>query len=252
MRKKIRKHPFAYSIGGIIVLFLILCLGWHVTHSDSSSAVMPPTVAHVTLASVSSLSNQAGPLQVTGNVTSLSQATVLAQSSGEIVSLSHALGDHVGAGAVIASFDTSSQQAAVLQAQGAYEAAQAALANASGSTAQNSNITSSQASQNAQNTGASALATLGSTYTSLDDAVHTKADTLFSNPHSSNPTLIGLTIPNNQLVVRLKTNGFPSNQLSSMRKRLRRTDRLLTSTPILRRCLPTFRQCKHSSTIWLP
>jgi RND family efflux transporter MFP subunit len=204
MRRSLRNIPLKYRIGGGIVLLLIILLGWHFAHPAATTAATPPTVAHVTLASVSSLSNQAGPLQVTGTVTSLSQATVLAQSSGEIVSLSHALGDHVGVGAVIASFDTSSQQAAVLQAQGAYEAAQAALASASGNTAQNSNVTSSQASQNAQNTGTAALATLESTYTTLDDAVHTKADTLFSNPRSANPTLNGLTIPNSQLIVTLQ------------------------------------------------
>ena len=204
IRGSFRRIKLRYRIGGGIALVLLILLGLHLAQPSTSSATTPPTITHVTLASVSSLSDQSGPLQVTGTVTSLSQASVLAQSSGEIVLLSHALGDHVSAGAVIAAFDTSSQRAAVLQAQGAYEGAQAALSNASGNTAQNSNVTSSQASQNAQNTGSAALATLESTYTSLDDAVHTKADTLFTNPRSTNPILIGLTIPNNQLVVTLE------------------------------------------------
>ena len=204
LRESFRRMKLRYRIGGAIILVILILVGWHFAHPASTAATTAPTVTHVTLASVSSLSNQAGPLQLTGTVTSLSQATVLAQSSGEIVSLSHALGDHVSAGSVIAGFDTSSQQAAVLQAQGAYEAAQVALSNASGNTAQNSNVTSSQASQNAANTGAAALATLESTYTSLDDAVHTKSDTLFSNPRSNNPMLVGLTIPNDQLVVTLE------------------------------------------------
>ena len=204
MRGALKRVPMRYRIGGGIVIVLVLLVGWHVISTPATATATPPTVAHVSLASVSSLSNQAGPLQVTGTVTSLSQATVLAQSSGEIVTLSRALGDHVVAGSIIASFENSSQRAAVLQAQGAYEGAQAALSNASGSSAQNSSVTSSQASQNAQNTGAAALATLESTYTSLDDAVHTKADTLFSNPRSTNPTLIGLTVPDNQLVVTLQ------------------------------------------------
>ncbi len=192
-----------YLIAGVIVI-LALLVAWHFMFRAPAAATTTPNVTHVQVASVSSLSDQSGPLLVTGTVTSLNQATVLAQSSGEITSLSHALGDHVGAGSVIASFENSSQQAAVLQAQGAYEAAQAALANANGSTAQNSSVTATQAGQNAENTGAAALATIESAYTSLDDAVHTKTDSLFSNPRSSNPTLIGLTVPDNQLVVTLQ------------------------------------------------
>ncbi len=204
IRESFRPVPLRYRIGGGIIIVVLVVLSWHFTHLTTSTATIPPVITHVTLASVSSLSNQSGRLQVTGTITSLSQATVLAESSGEIISLSRALGDHVSAGAVIASFENSSQQAALLQAQGAYEAAQVALGNASGNTAQNSSVTSSQASQNAQNSGASALATLESTYTTLDDAVHTKTDTLFTNPRANNPTLIGLTIPNGQIVVTLQ------------------------------------------------
>ena len=181
----IKTLPRLYSIGGGVVIAAAVVLGLHFAFKATPAPVAPPEVTHVELASVSSLSDQAGPLQVTGNVTSLSQATVLAESSGEIVSLSHALGDRVAAGDVIASFQNSSQQAAVLQAQGAYEAAQAALAKATGSTAQNSSITSTQAGQSVQNAATAAAAALQSAYAALDDAVDTKADQLFSNPQSS-------------------------------------------------------------------
>ena len=129
--------------------------------------------------------------------------SVLAESSGEIVSLSHSLGDHVSAGEEIARFENSSQQAAVLQAQGAYEAAQAALNNASGTTAQNSGVSAAQALESEQNAQTSALAALQSSYAALDDAVHTKSDPLFSNPRSADPTL-AILIPDSQLIVTLE------------------------------------------------
>ena len=188
-----------------IIIIVALFIGWHFATRPSAAASTSSTVTHVHVASVSSLSDKTGPLLVTGVVTSLNQASVLAQSSGEIVSLSHALGDRVGAGAVIASFENSSQQAAVLQAQGAYEGAQAALANASGNTAQNSSVTAAQAGQNVQNSAAAVRATLQSAYASLDDAIHTKSDTLFNNARSANPALLSFTIPDSQLVVTIQS-----------------------------------------------
>ncbi len=200
----IKRLPRLYSIGGAALIVVAALLGLHFAFKAAPAPAAPPEITHVEVASVSSLSNQAGPLQVTGNVTSLSQATVLAESSGEIVSLSHALGDRVAAGDVIASFQNGSQQAAVLQAQGAYEAAQASLSKATGSTAQNSSITSTQADQTVENAARAADAALQSAYAALDDAVDTKADQLFSNPQSSSATLLPFTIPDSQLIVNIE------------------------------------------------
>jgi RND family efflux transporter MFP subunit len=118
--------------------------------------------------------------------------------------VSATLGQNVSAGQVIARLENSSQSAAVVQAQGAYAGAQAALEKASGTTAQNSATNSGQANQSAQNVGISALATLTSTYASLDDAVHTKTDTLFSNPRGTNQTLVQMTVPDSQLVLTIQ------------------------------------------------
>lgn len=158
-------------------------------------------VPHVQVASVSDLSAQAGPLSVVGTVTSASQAKILAQTSGEIVTLSRSIGDYVSAGAVIGSFENSSQRAMVMQAEGAYEAAQAVLSKARGATASNSDITSAQAATAADNASVALSAALKSAYASLDDAVHTKADALFTNPRGSSPTLISFTIPDSQIII---------------------------------------------------
>lgn len=102
----------------VVALAIFLHLG-----KETPAAEVIDDRARVTLASVASLSNAGGPLPITGKVTSVSQASISALSGGQITSLPRKLGDRVAAGAVIASFENSSQQAAVLQAQGSYDAA---------------------------------------------------------------------------------------------------------------------------------
>lgn len=200
--------PKLYSIGGAVLLVVLFVVAQAAFRSGGTAAA-GPVYPHVKVSSVAGLTSASGPLPVSGKVTSLNRASILAQSSGEIVSLNTAIGSRVAAGAVLAQFENSSQQAAVLQAQGAYEGAQAALAKATGSTASNADISSAQASQAAANSATAAIASIQSTYAALDDAVHAKADTMFSNPRSINPTF-NLTIANSQLVITLQ------NQRSQM------------------------------------
>jgi HlyD family secretion protein len=195
--------PRKYTISAAVAILIIAVLGIHfATRSDTAVAALP-TVAHVRLSSVASLSSATGPLPVTGRVSSVSEASITAQTSGEITSLSAKIGQRVSAGSVIARFESSSQQAAVLQATGSYDAAVAALSKVSGSTASNSTISSQQAIQNVTNTQASAALALQSAYAAMDDAVRTKGDALFSNPRSYSPVL-NLSVSDNQLVTDLQ------------------------------------------------
>lgn len=195
----LKNLPRIYIFGGVAVV-IVGIVGVHFLTRAAQTPEAAPYISHVKVSSVASLASQTGPLPVTGKVTSLNHASILAQSSGEVVSLPHSLGDSVGAGEMIAQLENSSQQAAVMQAQGAYDAAQATLARATGSTAANSTISSNQATQGAANARASAVTALQSMYAALDDAVHTKADTIFSNPRSHLPVL-NVSIPDSQLAV---------------------------------------------------
>jgi HlyD family secretion protein len=192
--------PRLYSIGGAIIIVIIGILIWHSLTRAPAAAEATSNISHVKVSSVASLSSAAGPLPVTGKVSSLNQATILAQSAGEITNLNVHIGSRVGAGQIIASFENSSQSAAVLQAQGAYDAATAALAKATGSTAQNAGINSNQAAQGAANSATAAQAALQSTFAAMDDAVHNKADSMFSNPKGPTPTL-NISLANSQLVI---------------------------------------------------
>ncbi len=197
----VRSLPLVYSIGGAVVIVAAIAFGVRFIMRGPSSAATPVQIPHVQIASVASLGSASGPLPLSGKVTSRGQASILAQTSGEIVSLPRSLGDHVAAGQVIAQFDNASQQAAVVQAQGAYAGAQASLAKASGTTATNSGISATQATQAAQDAQTSVNASLQNTYIALDDAVHTKSDPLFSDPRGTLPTLLPFIIPDTQLVI---------------------------------------------------
>jgi RND family efflux transporter MFP subunit len=211
--------PKVYSIGGAIIIVALGLVMVHAATKTTTSADIVSAVSHVRVASVGSLSSASGPLPVTGKVTSLNQATILAQSAGEITSLRVSIGSRVGAGQVLASFENSSQAAAVQQAEGAYDGANAALAKATGSTATNAGITSTQASQSAANSATAFMTALQSAYASLDDAVNTKADTMFSNPHSITPAL-NLTLPDNQLAITLQNQRSQLDSVLADAKRL--------------------------------
>lgn len=186
---KILALPKLYTLGGLAVI-VVAVIGVNVLTKESVEPVADAGITHVKVASVSGLSSDVGPIPVTGKVTSLSEANILSQSSGEITSLPRSIGDYVPAGGLIASFENSSQQAAVQQAQGTYDAALAALNKATGS-------------QSAENTRTAALTALQSAYGALDDAVHTRADQLFTNARTTNPEIV-LTVPDSTLVSSLK------------------------------------------------
>ncbi|HQU07857.1 MAG: hypothetical protein B7X04_02190 [Parcubacteria group bacterium 21-54-25] len=200
-RNVIARAPLWSFFGGLVLL-VALGGGIHAYTARTTPAAGDTSLSNavqVTVAPIASFSSATSSLPVIGTVTSLNQATVLSQTAGEIVSLPHALGDHVSAGEIIASFENSSQQAVVLQAQGAYEAAQVGVANAEGTSATGSHISvvqSTSVQNNAQNAFANALQ---STYAALDDAIHTKADVLFSNPRTISAQLT-LIVPDNKLI----------------------------------------------------
>lgn len=201
----VRSHPLRYGIALVLVVVLAVAGGRYVFREKGSAVASDSGVSYVHVSTVADLASATTPLPVTGQVTSLSRASILAQTSGEVVSLLRRLGDQVSAGEVIGSFEHSSQSAAVLQAQGAYDAAEAAYEKAVNTTAQNSSISSQSAQSSADTARTAAVNALAGAYASLDDAVHGRADQLFSNARTSNPILT-MTVPDSALVQKLQNN----------------------------------------------
>lgn len=135
----------------------------------------------VTLASVYDLSNKTVALPLVGQVTSVSEATIRAESSGRLTKAYKKLGDRVGAGQVIAEFENSSERAAVLQAEGAYDSAKAARDIAL--------INTANTSVGVNDSKTNTLNAINSTYATLDDIVRVKTDVAFTDPRTESPRL---------------------------------------------------------------
>lgn len=169
----LKNLPRRYQIaGGVAVVVLIIAIA-HFAGGSAVAVTAPDATPHVKIASASSLSSAAGPLALTGKVTSLNQATILAQTSGEIVSLNVKIGDRVGAGQVLGAFENSSQQAAVTQAEGAYDAALA-----------------SRASASPQDAATAARNAYASAYATVDATVHDDINTVYGSPTPYGPNLL--------------------------------------------------------------
>ncbi|MDB5225278.1 MAG: hypothetical protein JWL87_230 [Candidatus Adlerbacteria bacterium] len=154
----------------VLVVALIV-----LTHLGGSEAPVEgaSTLPHVEIASVASLSDSGAPLPVVGRVTSVSQANITAIGGGQITSLPAKLGNRVAAGSILASFENSSQRAAVLQAQGSYDAAVA-----------------SQQSVSPEDSRTAAVNAYRSAFTTLDTVLESQIDTFFGAPGPYGPQLL--------------------------------------------------------------
>lgn len=127
----------------------------------------------VSLATVGELSGQGGSVDLIGTVRSVTEANILAKTGGTLTSVNARLGGTVRAGAVIASIENAAERAAVLQAEGVYDAAVAA-----------------RSAQSLPETRQSARDVYQSTYTSLDTILETQVDTFFGGPTPVGPDLL--------------------------------------------------------------
>jgi RND family efflux transporter MFP subunit len=144
----------------------------------------------VSLESVYNLSNRINSVPLVGQVTSVNEATIRAESSGRLTRVYRKLGDRVSAGQVIAEFENSGERAAVLQAQGQYEATKAARDIALINT-QNTTTGIADVKTNTINT-------INSTFATLDDIVRSKTDVAFVDARTDSPKL-KLLIPDSIL-----------------------------------------------------
>lgn len=149
------------------------------TSPTVESANKPRAVA---LASVGELNGGQVGGNFIGTVRSVTEANILAQSGGTVRAVHASLGKYVPAGFIIAELDNASERAAVLQAEGSYEAALAARTIAQ-QQAQNTNQSLTEAAVSARNT-------YRSSYTTLDVALNTYVDTFFGSATSFGPKLL--------------------------------------------------------------
>ncbi len=164
-------------LGSLAIIFIAA----KVLPSKKVEEVVADTPKGVMLASVSDLSNKSVAVPLVGQVTSVSEAVIRAESSGRLTKVYKKLGDRVAAGQVIAEFENSSERAAVLQAQGAYEAAKAARDIAL--------INTANTSVGVNDTKTNTLNTINSSFATMDDIIRAKTDVAFTDPRTDSPRL---------------------------------------------------------------
>jgi len=108
--------------GALIALLFVLFS----PSNDGASDDVLSSGRFVSLAPVKDLAGVENASTIVGTVRAATGADVLAKTGGTLTSVNTRIGATVGAGAVIASIENASERAAVLSAEGAYEAALAA------------------------------------------------------------------------------------------------------------------------------
>ena len=132
----------------------------------------------VTVSSAAKLSGEQ-EISVVGSVRAFSEAAVTAEASGRVTSVNASLGQTVPAGFVLASLENASERAAVLQAEGSYEAALAS--------AQQSNVGLDEAQTGLRRAENDAISTFQSSYNTVNGIVRNNIDAFFSNPDAKVP-----------------------------------------------------------------
>ena len=167
---------------GIAAAAAVVVIGGIALAKGGSTPADASQTRTVTLESVAQLSGGTSGASIVGSVRSVTEADLLAQAGGTVRSVHTRIGASVPAGFVIADLDNASEAAAVLQAEGAYDAAIAAR---NITTLQSGNAqTSFTEAQNAART------TYRSAYTALDTTLQTQVDQFFGVRTAYGPQIL--------------------------------------------------------------
>jgi multidrug efflux pump subunit AcrA (membrane-fusion protein) len=170
-------------LGALLLCTALLALGFSMKEGKSpESQSVNSTMRKVTLASLSELSNGTDSLSVVGTVSALREARLTAESGGRVTSVRVKLGDQVRAGTVLGSIENKSEQALLLQARGAYQAAQAGKSSG--------NVSLKTAEQGVTEARTGALNAARAALTSADGALTNTGYEFFSNPDTLYPGLL--------------------------------------------------------------
>jgi len=188
------KKILAWLIG-----ILLLIVGGFVFVSRVVSEEAPETRVssekprEVEVVRIGDLSDSRIPLSLIGRVESKNRATIRAEVAGEVREVFKELGDPVEAGEVILEIKNDGEVAALTQAEGALEAAEATLAKVkSGARSEQIAILETRL-QNAEEllrqAKISGINAIRSAYAAGDDAIHSRVDQFYNNPRTDNLSL---------------------------------------------------------------
>lgn len=183
------------QIGIIIVIVLVLIVIIRSFTGSTQEAEITSSPRSIKLALVGDLANKGSSLPLLGSVTSTSEATVRAESSGKLTRVYKKLGDYVSAGTVIAEFENSGERASVMQAEGSYDAAKASR--------DISKVNSVTTDSSLSDVKTNAINAISSAYINMDDIIHVKTDSAFSNPRNQE-VKFNVSVPDMSLTLSLE------------------------------------------------
>ncbi len=202
------------SLAGGVILGILITLVF--TGGSEEAPKVERSPRSVTVRSIAELSAEEAPLPVVGTVISQSEAELRSGGAGQIVSLYRELGDYVRAGDIIAEMENGRERAAVLQAEGGVDAAEAQLLKITRGARDEQlsilELNTDSAKSSLASARASAVNTLLSAYATVDETVRRKADQMFSSPETSAPKF-NLIVPDAQLTTDLETGRVRMTQM---------------------------------------
>jgi multidrug resistance efflux pump len=169
-------------VRGVFLVVLMLIVAGIFFSSRKSGTTSEPAALDtesVRLASVTSLAT-GSQIEFIGSVEALSEAHIQSETSGRVTNVAVSLGGTVSAGQVIAELENARQRAAVLQAEGAYEAALAS--------AGQSDISLSDAESALKSAKTAGINTYRNAFATVDNLILNQVDDLFSNSNYGTPS----------------------------------------------------------------
>ncbi len=166
-------------VGTLLIVVLGIVGITKIFGTEVPETVSEVTARTVTVAPVDTLMGASNAVETLGTVEAVREARLVTEASGRVTSVPVKLGDVVGAGAVIASIENSSERASVLQAQGSYEAARAAAAT--------SDVGSASADRAYREALTQATNAYRGAFATADDVLRNTVDQVFSQPDTTRP-----------------------------------------------------------------
>jgi multidrug efflux pump subunit AcrA (membrane-fusion protein) len=251
MLEEVKRRPFITGLVLVIITFLILSA----FRQSVDEVISDPIIKTARVATSQSLASNSS-IDLIGNIRAMSGVNLTADRSGRVVRVNTTLGASVAPGQVIIELENASERAALLQAEGFYESAQAQAAV--------SDIGLNEAESKLRTSVIAANNVVESTFTTINDVVRNTIDKLFSSPNSNQPGL-RLDARSDVLFLNQERLAFaalltepnlsssdPEETMTSLTKLTQDIDRILrfidTVTPILAdpRSLNTFSQSEIS------
>lgn len=166
-----------------VTVGLLIVIGFWLTGTNSVSEESL-TEELTTVVSVSAIKDIASKQEfsVVGTVEAVSEARLQTESGGQVTNVLAKIGDTVTAGSILVILDNANERAALLQAEGAYEAAQASAASSLVGTRE-AEIRLNEAKNNLAISNTEAYSTIQSIL------INTLDINFYANPNSSYPSL---------------------------------------------------------------